>query len=145
MNPLFSSYVYFLLWLIASTILCGLLGIVLPQLLSLLILFPYILSFVNMAMRYVKKFQHLPNTTQRWQLSIGCASIFLLYSTLAGIIGLMLTQNASLSDLYAALNNLSFVIFFVGLYLCINAILVLLGYWFLGKPTTRMLKYYHPH
>lgn len=145
MNALASSYLSFLIWLILSTMVVGMLGMLLPQLFSLMILLPYIIAFVHMALRFVKKFQLLPTTKQRWQLSIGCASIFLLYSCLAGGLGLILSQDGDINALYQVLGNTHFVIFFVGLYLCINAILVMLGYWFLGKPTAKMLAYYQQH
>ncbi|KAA8735285.1 hypothetical protein F4V57_00330 [Acinetobacter qingfengensis] len=143
MSNLFSSYCYFLLWLIVLTVLLGIIGAFLPQFFSMLILMPYVIAFYLMTNRFLKHYHRLPDKKQRMQLSTGCATIFWCYSIVAGYIGLMLTQKTltpDFSSLWLALHNQTFVIFLIGLFLCVNALLVGLGYWFLGKPAARMLE-----
>lgn len=145
-NYLMASYLFFLVWLIVLTVLLGIVGAFFSQIVSYIILFPFIIAFFLMAQRFVKTYQFAPDSKQRWQLSSGCTSIFWLYSVVAGVIGLMLVQGKiDFAPLMYALHNSTFVIFFIGIFLCVNALLVGLGFWFLGKPTQKMLKHHHPN
>lgn len=132
----------FLMWLIVFTVLLGLSGIIFPQILSMLVLLPYLLSFFLMAQRFIKKTQQTPNMAQRWQLSIGCATTFWLYSILTGLLGIFIAQGRiDFSAIQHAFSSWAFLLVFSAIFLILNAFLVLLGYWFLGKPTAKMLEH----
>ncbi|MCH4247056.1 MAG: ABZJ_00895 family protein [Acinetobacter populi] len=144
MTRLLPSYAIFSMWLITFTFLLGFLGMLSAQIVSLFALLPYLLAFYLMTVRFVKVNKILPTVTQRWQLSLGCTTIFWLYSILAGIIGLLMTQgHIDFGALKQAFSNIIFVIIFLGIFFILNAFLVVLGYWFLGNPTAKMLAHYH--
>ncbi len=135
--------IYFLCWLIALTFALGALGMLLPQVFSMLVLLPYMISFYLMARHFVKKMKDAPDMTTRWYLSIGCATAFWFYSIIAGIVGIFLLQGGvDFAPIAHALSSTAFVFVFLSIFLMVNAFLVLLGFWFLGKPTQMMLKKY---
>ena len=135
--------IYFLCWLIALTFALGALGMLLPQVFSVLVLLPYMISFYLMARHFVKKMKTIPDMTSRWHLSIGCATAFWFYSIIAGIVGIFMVQGRiDFAPITNALSSGAFVLIFLLIFLMVNAFLVLLGFWFLGKPTQMMLKKY---
>ncbi len=139
-----ASYLYFLLWLVIVTIILGLIGMYFPKLVSQAVIVPYISAFYIMAQRYVKKYAVLPSKIQRWQLALGCIVIFWLYSIAAGVLGLWLTTGQlDFTPVREALGTGQFLTIFIGLFVFIDTILILFSYWFLGKPTAKMLAHYH--
>ncbi|MFC3901537.1 hypothetical protein SAMN05421749_101191 [Acinetobacter marinus] len=141
MKVAFPFILYFLCWLIVLTFALGALGMLLPQVFSMLVLLPYMISFYLMTRHYLKKKHAVPDMALRWHLSIGCATAFWLYSIVAGLIGIFLLQGSvDLAPLWHALNSFAFVLIFASIFLMVNAFLVLLGFWFLGKPAQMMLK-----
>ena len=136
--------IYFLCWLIALTFALGALGMLLPQVFSVLVLLPYMISFYLMARHFVKKMKAIPDMTTRWHLSIGCATAFWFYSIIAVIVGIFLLQGGvDFAPIAHALSSTAFVLVFLSIFLMVNAFLVLLGFWFLGKPTQMMLNKYN--
>ncbi|GAA5011324.1 hypothetical protein GCM10023206_19520 [Acinetobacter puyangensis] len=144
MTRLLANYAIFSLWLIIFTVVLGFLGMLSAQIVSMFALLPYLLAFYLMALRFVKVNKVLPSSMQRWQLSIGCASIFWLYSIVAGLIGLFIAQGRiDFAAIQHAFSSGAFVIVFLGIFFILNAFLVFLGYWFLGNPTAKMLAHHH--
>ena len=141
-----SSLLHFLIWLVVVTVLfgvvalgCAALGIpFFNQAISMLIMLPYMISFYQTTQYFIKKYDTLPTNKQRWLISISCVMIFWIYSVIAGFIGLWL------SDVQIQLKEIppmnSLLLLFIGYIFIINAFLILMGYFFLGKPAQIMLE-----
>lgn len=142
MSQLFPSYAIFSAWLISFTILLGFLGMLSSEVASMFALLPYLLAFYLMTFRFLKVNKSVPSNKQRWQLSIGCASAFWLYSILASLIGLFIIQGKiDFAPIQHAFSSAALVILLMGTFFILNAFLVFLGYWFLGKPTTKIFNH----
>lgn len=142
-----SSLASFSLWFIIVTSIFGLLAMLVSQsgisflipFFSASIMLPYMIAFYLMTQHFIKKHQTTPQPKQRWMLSLGCLFIFWVYTFIAGAIGLWL------SDIHLAQQDMGAYVFFIlifgGYLIGINLMLVLLGYFFLGKPAEIMLKH----
>ena len=141
-----SSLLHFLIWLIVATLLFGLVALVctsfgipfFSEAISMLIMLPYMMSFYQMTQHLVKKYHVLPNKPQRWLLSIGCVVLFWLYTFGAGMLGIWLSGAEIRLKEIPPLNDL--MLLFLGFVLLINIFLVVIGYFFLGKPAEIMLE-----
>lgn len=148
MPSLYPSFLRFGLYFFAVTCGFGLFGILLTllgfafliQLLSYVVLLPYLISFYLMTQHYLKNHQAIPPNKQRWQLSLGCLIIFWLYTLFTILINLYLSNTEfnfmSIQQLFAVP---SFAILIGFAFCSLNLLLLILGYAFLGKPAKIML------
>ena len=143
-----SSLLQFSIWLIVTTAIFGLIAMITIQsglsvlipFFSMSIMLPYMVSFYLMTKHFIKKYQTVPNKKQRWLLSFSCIGIFWAISLFAGLVSMYLS-GADFSHIDGG--ALVFFVLIFGAYIIgINLLLVVLGYFFLGKPATMMLSHH---
>lgn len=147
MTSIRSSFAQFTLWFIVTTAVFGLIAMITTQIgfsflipfFSMSIMLPYMISFYLMTKHFIKKYQTVPEKKQRWQLSLGCLGIFWMISIIAGLLS-MLISGADFSQIDGGA-MVFFVLILGGYLMLINILLVVLGYFFLGKPASMMLSH----
>lgn len=138
-------YRIFSIWLIAGTVIFNLLGMIstkLATILSMMILLPYMLAFFMMCKKYAQEHSTLLDQKQRWKISIMCASLFWLYTLLTNMLSYLVINGFNMQPLLEAFSHGIILLFTLGAFLCINALISGLGYYFLGKPLQMMQKYH---
>lgn len=138
-------YRVFSIWLIAGTVLFNLLGMIstkLAAIMSMMILLPYMVAFFIMCKRYAEEHHTVLDQKQRWRIAIMCSSLFWLYTLATNILSYLIMNGFNLQPLLEAFNHGVVLLFTLGAFLCINALISGLGYYFLGKPLQMMQKYH---
>ncbi|MFB2538776.1 MULTISPECIES: ABZJ_00895 family protein [unclassified Acinetobacter] len=142
----FPYYRLFSIWLIALTVLFNLIGMIsnsIAQVMSILILLPFMIAFFMMCKKYAKEQKAGLNKKQRWSIAMTCSALFWIYLILANLVGYLIQFGFNFQSLADAFSQNMIIILTIGVFFCVNAVLTGLGYYFLGKPLDMMIQHHH--
>lgn len=137
-------FVWFFLFCIVLTCICGVLAALLPQGVGgILTAIPYLIAMIIVLYQFLKREKRAPNQHERKRLTLGFSLIFWGYNLSFLLIGIAIfsRQNPNLwQDFLNYLQQPQFLSVVVIMFLLIAIPLYLITYWFYGQQAQRMAK-----
>jgi uncharacterized membrane protein YozB (DUF420 family) len=142
MVDLRSYYLWFFLWCLVLTCICGVLAALLPRGLGgALTAVPYLVAMITMLHRFLKRERRAPTAQEQKRITLNFSLIFWGYNLSFLLFGLwwFSRQDPEIFQnfmLYAS--NSAFLLTVLMMFLLLAIPLYLITYWFYGKQAQRM-------
>lgn len=142
MVALRSYYLWFFIWCLVLTCLCGVLAAFLPRGLGgVLTAIPYLVTMIMMLYRFLKRERRAPTLQERKKMTLNFSLIFWGYNLTFLLLGLWWFSRQDpeiLQNFMLYASNSSFLSILFIMFLLLAIPLYLITYWFYGKQAQRM-------
>ncbi|AXY57689.1 hypothetical protein CDG60_14625 [Acinetobacter chinensis] len=135
-------FLWFFLFCIIFTCICGVLAAILPQGVGgILTAVPYLVAMILVLYKFLKQQKRAPTQAERKKITLGFSLIFWGYNIVFLLLGLVIFSRNSpdvWQDFMMYLSQSQFLVVMFIMFLLLAIPLYLLTWWFYGKQAERM-------